>query len=65
MLYQSMHWAQILAALVEMATTTCIQLHLLLCPRKTHPIGDGGRDGNTNMYPIAFFVVPKEDTTNW
>jgi hypothetical protein len=24
-----------------------------------------GRDGNNNMYPIAFDVVPKEDTTNW
>ena len=23
-----------------------------------------GRDGNNNMYPIAFVVVPKEDTTN-
>ena len=24
-----------------------------------------GRDGNNNMYPIAFAVVPKEDTANW
>ncbi|XP_047058028.1 uncharacterized protein LOC124664589 [Lolium rigidum] len=24
-----------------------------------------GRDGNNNMYPIAFVVVPKEDTANW
>jgi hypothetical protein len=24
-----------------------------------------GRDGNNNMYHIAFDVVPKEDTANW
>ena len=24
-----------------------------------------GRDGNNNMYPIAFGIVPKEDTANW
>jgi hypothetical protein len=24
-----------------------------------------GRDSNNNMYPIAFAVVPKEDTANW
>jgi hypothetical protein len=24
-----------------------------------------GRDGNNNMYPIAFVVVPKEDSANW
>ena len=24
-----------------------------------------GRDGNNNMFPIAFAVVPKEDTANW
>jgi hypothetical protein len=24
-----------------------------------------GRDGNNNMYPIAFAVVPKEDTATW
>ena len=24
-----------------------------------------GRDGNNNMYPIAFAVVPKEDKANW
>ena len=24
-----------------------------------------GRDGNNNMYPIAWAVVPKEDTENW
>jgi hypothetical protein len=24
-----------------------------------------GRDGNNNMYPIAFAVVPKEGTANW
>ena len=24
-----------------------------------------GRDGNNNMFPIAFAIVPKEDTVNW
>ena len=24
-----------------------------------------GRDGNNNIYPIAFAVVPKEDKANW
>ena len=24
-----------------------------------------GRDGNNNMYSIAFAVVPKEDKANW
>ena len=24
-----------------------------------------GRDGNNNMYPLAFAVVGKEDTANW